>query len=57
MKEDKGFKFAYLGVIVLILCKYFYEWIFEKNLNYFLLSTIVFSSILFIFGNILNKKR
>lgn len=57
LKESRGFKFAYVTLILLVLGRYFYDWLVKGNLDFYLLLTIVLSSILFVIGNILDKKE
>lgn len=57
MKESRSFKFAYVGIILLVLSKYFYDWLVKGNLDFYLLFAIVFSSALFVIGNTLDKRE
>lgn len=57
MNKEKGFMWAYLAVIIPVLGRYFYLWLIEGNLDFFLLALICISSVAFVVGGTCGKRN
>ncbi len=56
MKKEKRFELAYLTLIIPILVKFFYSWLIQGKQDYFLLTLICVSTVVFVVGSVIDKK-
>ena len=48
--NHKGFKWAYVLVIIMVLVNFFYQLLFKSYMDYFLLVTIIAGNTAFLLG-------
>jgi lipopolysaccharide export LptBFGC system permease protein LptF len=55
--NHKGFKWAYVLVIIMVAASFFYQLLFKSNMDYFLLITIIVGNTAFLLGEKSSKNE